>query len=113
VSDVIVFFKKPTTALGNLALASEWYEVTQFRGVVIQTLMTGVIGSPTAVDLTLQGSSDMDQTETLDGPDTLTLNTMNNMSVTAPPRYIRMVVQATGGTNPGFTLWSKGVARES
>jgi hypothetical protein len=112
--ETIVFFPKYTTLCGTATFTSDPYEVTGYKTLTVETLLVAVVGGGVpVVNASLEGSSDMITWTPIDGPDALSAGTINNFSVTSPPRYVRVVIVTTGGTTMSATLWSKGVARDS
>jgi hypothetical protein len=114
VGETIVFIPKYTTLCGTTDYYSDPYEVTGYKTVSIETLLLAIIGTASpAASATLQGSSDLITWATLDGPNSLSAGTIDNLSASAPPRYVRVKITTSGGTNMSVTLWCKGVARDS
>lgn len=112
--ETIVFFPKYTTLCGTATYYSDPYEVTGYKTLTADTLLVAMVGgSVPAASATLEGSSDMISWATLDGPDTLSAGVINVFSVTSPPRYVRVKIVTSGGTDMSVTLWCRGVARDS
>lgn len=110
---ILSFYGKFTTLVGAGNYYSDPFDVTGQKNVDVETLLVASIGSPTTVNAYLEGSSDLQTWTTLTGPNALTAGTVDTLSKSSPPRYVRVRIQITGGTNPAVTLWSKGIARDA
>jgi hypothetical protein len=110
----IVFFPKFTTLCGTATYNSDPFEVTGYKTLTVETLLVAAIGGGgPVVSAGIEGSSDMITWSTLVVAAALTAGVVLPQSYTSPPRYVRVNIVTSVGTNMAATLWSKGVVRDS
>ena len=114
-ADTIVFFAKNTTLVGaaspGQAYPSDPYEVTAFKTVVVETLLSQVANSATVV-VQMQQSSDLQEWSNVGSAMALAVGTIATVTVTDPARYLRALATVTGADGVA-TFWVKGVCRDA
>jgi len=112
--ETIVFFPKYTSLVGVASAGqiyySDPYEVTGYKSVEVETLLSAVTASAT-VAARLEQSSDLLTWTEVGGSSTLTAGTIDVISKSSPARYVRMKLTVVTA-NSVVTVWSKGVGRD-
>ena len=114
-ADTIVFFPKYTTLVGKASPGQDYpsdpYEVTSFKTVVVEALLSQVAASAT-VSVQMQQSSDLQDWADVGSPISLAAGTISTVTVTDPARYLRALVTVTA-SNGVATFWVKAVCRNA